>query len=64
MQEHLRDSMCNLSTEEAVQISRKWLRQMAQPFTREDQLGISLLTYEQLQTEEMQEKIQQKVAQG
>ena len=56
--------MCNLSTEEAVQISRKWLRQMAQPFTREDQLGISLLTYEQLQTEEMQEKIQQKVAQG
>jgi DNA excision repair protein ERCC-2 len=64
IQEHLRDSMCNLSTEEAMQISRKWLRQMAQPFTREDQLGISLLTYEQLQTEEMQEKIQKKVQQA
>lgn len=64
IQEHLRDSMCNLSTEEAIQISKKWLKQMAQPFTREDQLGISLLTYEQLQTEEMQEKIQKKVVQG
>ena len=63
IQEHLRDSMCNLSTEEAMQISRKWLRQMAQPFTREDQLGISLLTLDQLQTEEMQNKIQAKVQQ-
>ena len=54
--------MCNLSTEEGVQICKRWLRQMAQPFTREDQLGVSLLTYEQLQTEEMQEKIQKKVA--
>ena len=43
---------------------RKWLRQMAQPFTREDQLGVSLLTIEQLQTEEMQEKIQKKAHQG
>ena len=64
IQEHLKDSMCNLSTEESMQISRKWLRQMAQPFTREDQLGISLLTFEQLQTEEMQEKIQKKVQQA
>ena len=32
---------------------------MAQPFSREDQLGISLLTLEQLQSEEMQKKIQQ-----
>jgi len=63
IQEHLRDSMCNLSTEEAMQISRKWLRQMAQPFTREDQLGISLLTLDQLQTQEMQNKIQAKVQQ-
>ena len=53
--------MCNLSTEESIQISRKWLRQMAQPFTREDQLGVSLLTIEQLETQEMQDKIQQKV---
>lgn len=33
---------------------------MAQPFSREDQLGISLLTLEQLQSEEMQKKIQQR----
>ena len=64
IQEHLKDSMINLSTEEAVQISRKWLKWMAQPFTREDQLGVSLLTVEQLETKEMQEKIQQKVQQG
>jgi len=64
IQEHLRDSMCGLSTEECVQICRKWLRLMAQPFTREDQLGVSLLTIEQLQTKEMQEKIQEKVQQA
>nr|CAG4647676.1 EOG090X01B4 [Moina brachiata]SVE92856.1 EOG090X01B4 [Moina brachiata] len=60
IQEHLKDTLCNLSTEEAVQIAKRWLRQMAQPFTREDQLGISLLTLEQLQSEEMQKKIQQR----
>ncbi|XP_044730901.1 general transcription and DNA repair factor IIH helicase subunit XPD [Chrysoperla carnea] len=49
IQEQLKDSFCNLSTEEAVQIAKKWLRQMAQPFPREDQLGVSLLTFEQLQ---------------
>jgi len=64
MQEHLKDSMTNLSIEEAVQISRKWLKIMAQPFTREDQLGVSLLTIEQLETKEMQQKIQDKVQQG
>jgi len=37
---------------------------MAQPFTREDQLGVSLLTIEQLETKEMQQKIQDKVQQG
>ncbi|CAB4058350.1 ERCC2 [Lepeophtheirus salmonis] len=63
IQEHLGDDVCNLSTEEAMMISKKWLRQMAQPFNREDQLGISLLTLEQLQTREMQEKIQSKVVQ-
>ncbi len=63
IQEHLRDSMLNLSTEEATQISKRWLRQMAQPFTREDQLGVSLLTLEQLESEEMREKIQKKVIQ-
>ncbi|XP_076236941.1 general transcription and DNA repair factor IIH helicase subunit XPD [Calliopsis andreniformis] len=51
IQEHLTDNLCNLSTEEAVQISKRWLRQMAQPFTRENQLGLSLLTREQLEKE-------------
>jgi DNA excision repair protein ERCC-2 len=46
------------------QISKKWLKQMAQPFTREDQLGISLLTLEQLQSEEMQKKIFQRAQQA
>ena len=59
IQEHLKDSMTSLSTEETMQISKKWLRVMAQPFTREDQLGVSLLTVEQ--TKEMQDKIQQKI---
>ena len=31
--EHLKDSMCNLSTEEAVQMSKRFLRNMAQPFS-------------------------------
>ncbi|KAK9687690.1 Helicase C-terminal domain [Popillia japonica] len=52
IQEHLKDSLCNLSTEEAIQIAKRWLRQMAQPFTREDQLGVSLLTLEQLENDE------------
>ncbi|KAF9424517.1 hypothetical protein HW555_000328 [Spodoptera exigua] len=63
IQEHLKDSLCNLSTEEAVQICKRWLRQMAQPFTREDQLGVSLLTLQQLQSEEQQEKIEKQVIQ-
>lgn len=49
IQEHLQDNYCNLSTEESMQIARRWLRQMAQPFTREDQLGVSLLTLPQLE---------------
>lgn len=52
IQEHLTDNYCNLSTEESMQIARRWLRQMAQPFTREDQLGVSLLTIQQLQAME------------
>ncbi|XP_078592017.1 general transcription and DNA repair factor IIH helicase subunit XPD-like [Branchiostoma floridae x Branchiostoma japonicum] len=59
IQEYLSDGMCNLTTDEAVQVSKKFLRQMAQPFRREDQLGLSLLTLEQLQTEEMKKRAQQ-----
>lgn len=64
IQEHLKDPMCNLSVEESVQISKRWLRQMAQPFTREDQLGISLLTLEQLQNDDLQMKIFQRAQQA
>lgn len=59
IQEHLTDNLCNLSTEEAMQTARRWLRQMAQPFSREDQLGISLLTLQQLEALE-REKSQKK----
>ena len=34
IQEHLKDGLCNLSTDEAVQVSKRFLRQMAQPFSR------------------------------
>lgn len=61
IQEHLKDALCNLSTDEAVQVSKRFLRQMAQPFSRSDQLGLSLLTLEQIQSEEMQKKMEQKM---
>lgn len=64
IQEHLVDSKCNLSTEEAVQVTRPWLRQMAQPFTRDDQLGVSLLTLEQLNSVENIEKVQKRAQQS
>ncbi|XP_033210261.1 general transcription and DNA repair factor IIH helicase subunit XPD [Belonocnema kinseyi] len=63
IQEHLTDNLCDLSTQEAIQISKRWLRQMAQPFTREDQLGLSLLTREQLEKEETS-KIEKKAQQN
>ena len=34
IQEHISDSVCNLSTDEAVHICKRFLRNMAQPFTR------------------------------
>lgn len=40
----------------ALQIAKRWLRQMAQPFSRDDQLGVSLLTLEQLEREEAERK--------
>ncbi|KAK6180727.1 hypothetical protein SNE40_008725 [Patella caerulea] len=61
IQEHLTDNLCNLSTDESLQVSKKFLRLMAQPFSREDQLGLSLLTLEQLQTEDMQKKLESKM---
>ena len=61
IQEHLKDELCNLSVDEAIQVSKRFLRRMAQPFTREDQLGLSLLTVEQLQSEETKKKLEQKM---
>lgn len=57
IQEYMKDSVCNLSTDEVIQICKKFLRLMAQPFKHEDQLGLSLLTLEQLESAEMQKKI-------
>lgn len=61
IQEHLKDGLCNLSVDEAVQVSKRFLRQMAQPFSREDQLGLSLLTVEQLDQEDTKKKLQSRM---
>uniref|UniRef100_A0A670JL03 General transcription and DNA repair factor IIH helicase subunit XPD n=1 Tax=Podarcis muralis TaxID=64176 RepID=A0A670JL03_PODMU len=59
IQEHITDANLNLTVDEAVQVSKFFLRQMAQPFRKEDQLGLSLLTFEQLQSEETLRKVQE-----
>ncbi|XP_041090450.1 general transcription and DNA repair factor IIH helicase subunit XPD-like [Polyodon spathula] len=59
IQEHITDSSLNLTIDETVQLSKHFLRDMAQPFRKEDQLGLSLLTLDQLQSEEMVKKIAQ-----
>ncbi|XP_062612705.1 general transcription and DNA repair factor IIH helicase subunit XPD-like [Saccostrea cucullata] len=61
IQEHLKDGLCNLSTDEAVQVAKRFLRQMAQPFSREDQLGLSLLTVEQIDQEDTKKKLQSRM---
>jgi len=61
IQENMNKSVMNLSIEEAVQISKKFLRQMAQPFSKDDQLGLSLLDYDQISDEKTQKKILSKV---
>jgi len=58
IQEHISAAVCNLSTDESVHITKRFLRLMAQPFLKEDQLGLSLLTVEQLESEEMKKQIQ------
>ncbi|XP_053908946.1 general transcription and DNA repair factor IIH helicase subunit XPD isoform X6 [Cuculus canorus] len=58
IQDHLTDSNLNLTVDEAVQVAKFFLRQMAQPFRQEDQLGLSLLTLEQLQSDEVRERIE------
>ncbi|KAK2500624.1 hypothetical protein MC885_006492 [Smutsia gigantea] len=59
IQEHLTDANLNLTVDEGVQVAKYFLRQMAQPFHREDQLGLSLLSLEQLQSEETLRRVEQ-----
>lgn len=61
IQEYIKDYHLNLSIEESVQMSKRFLREMAQPFSREDQLGISLLSYDQIQDDEIREKLRARV---
>lgn len=64
IQEHLKDANCNLTIDEVVQVSKMFLRQMAQPFSREDQVGLSMLTVEQVESEDYRTKIQEAAQQG
>ena len=57
IQEHFKDSTVNLSIEEAVHLSKKFLREMAQPVSKDVQIGLSLLTVEQLQQEETKKRL-------
>ncbi|VEL41383.1 unnamed protein product [Protopolystoma xenopodis] len=47
IQAQMNDAFVNLSTEEAVQAARRFLRLMGQPFKQANQLGLALLTREQ-----------------
>ncbi|XP_075239150.1 general transcription and DNA repair factor IIH helicase subunit XPD-like [Convolutriloba macropyga] len=58
IQEHFKDSTVNLSIDEAVHLSKKFLREMAQPVSKETQLGLSLLTVEQLQHEDTKKRLE------
>ncbi|KJE90279.1 hypothetical protein CAOG_08527 [Capsaspora owczarzaki ATCC 30864] len=49
IQQYMTDDLCNLSVDEAVQVAKRFLRNMAQPFNKDDQLGLSLLTLEQVE---------------
>ena len=49
IREYLYDADCNLSIEEALSKARRWLKQMAQPLTQKEQLGVSLLNEELLE---------------
>ncbi|CAI2349832.1 unnamed protein product [Caenorhabditis sp. 36 PRJEB53466] len=53
MQEYLEPASTNLSIDEAAQVAKRWLTLMAQPFTKEDQLGVSLLNADMLNQQSM-----------
>ena len=46
--EHLSEGVSSLAVDEAVQLSKQFLRKMAQPFPQESQIGLSMLTLEQV----------------
>ena len=59
LQDIMPDSSCNLSTEEAIQIAKHFFRQMGQHLRREDQLGVSLLTFEQVRERERRRRTEE-----
>nr|AIL94188.1 DNA-repair protein complementing XP-D cells [Brachionus koreanus] len=58
IRDYLQDCDCNLSIEEAMSKSKRWLKQMAQPLTHKEQLGISLLNEELLEQIRMKSNYQ------
>ena len=56
IQEHLGDGVSSLAVDEAVQLAKNFLRKMAQPFPQEAQIGLSMLTREQVKV--MEDKYQ------
>lgn len=56
--QYLVQSHLNLSTDVAVGLVRSFLREMAQPTSKEDEIGVSLLTKESLAKRRIQEEQQ------
>lgn len=56
IQEYLTPGNVNLSIEEAGMMARRWLPLMAQPFTKDHQLGVALLTQTMLKGDQSFEK--------
>mmetsp|Transcript_13954 Transcript_13954/g.55062 ORF Transcript_13954/g.55062 Transcript_13954/m.55062 type:complete len:803 (+) Transcript_13954:51-2459(+) len=56
--QYLVQSHLNLSTDVAVGLVRSFLREMAQPTSKEDEIGVSLLTKECLAKKRQQEELQ------
>uniref|UniRef100_A0A915N8Q1 DNA 5'-3' helicase n=1 Tax=Meloidogyne javanica TaxID=6303 RepID=A0A915N8Q1_MELJA len=52
IQEHITDAQTNLSIEEAIMAAKRWFPLMAQPFTKEHQLGISLLSTKNIENKQ------------
>ncbi|KAL3313442.1 General transcription and DNA repair factor IIH helicase subunit XPD, partial [Cichlidogyrus casuarinus] len=62
IQNHLSDALVNLSVEECVQTSKRFLRLMGQPYEVEDQMGVSLLSPEQVEELVKQQQSAQTIA--